>query len=67
MSLSQQSLGDVCFALRYNSNTGKLVVTVMEAKNLKKMDVGGLSGSKFAFYCVCNTAYNIDCVHTSIA
>ncbi|KAF6016822.1 SYT2 [Bugula neritina] len=42
-SETKQSLGDVCFALRYNSNTGKLVVTVMEAKNLKKMDVGGLS------------------------
>jgi hypothetical protein len=25
-------------------NTGKLTVIVLEAKNLKKMDVGGLSG-----------------------
>ena len=27
-------------------NTGKLTVIVLEAKNLKKMDVGGLSGMK---------------------
>ncbi len=37
-------LGDICFSLRYVPNSGKLTVVVLEAKNLKKMDVGGLSG-----------------------
>lgn len=36
-------LGDVCFSLRYVPTAGKLTVVVLEAKNLKKMDVGGLS------------------------
>lgn len=36
-------LGDICFSLRYVPTTGKLTVVVLEAKNLKKMDVGGLS------------------------
>jgi hypothetical protein len=38
-------LGDICFSLRYVPNSGKLTVVVLEAKNLKKMDVGGLSGA----------------------
>jgi hypothetical protein len=38
-------LGDICFSLRYVPNTGKLTVIILEAKNLKKMDVGGLSGN----------------------
>ena len=37
-------LGDICFSLRYVPTAGKLTVVVIEAKNLKKMDVGGLSG-----------------------
>ena len=37
-------LGDICFSLRYVPNTGKLTIVILEAKNLKKMDVGGLSG-----------------------
>ena len=37
-------LGDICFSLRYVPNSGKLTIVVLEAKNLKKMDVGGLSG-----------------------
>ena len=37
-------LGEICFSLRYVPTTGKLTVLVMECKNLKKMDVGGLSG-----------------------
>ena len=41
-------LGDVCISLRYVPTAGKLTVNIMEAKNLKKMDVGGLSG-KLAF------------------
>ena len=39
-----RQLGDICFSLRYVPSTGKLTVIVLEAKNLKKMDVGGLSG-----------------------
>ena len=38
-------LGDICFSLRYVPNSGKLTIVVLEAKNLKKMDVGGLSGT----------------------
>ncbi|XP_007908043.1 synaptotagmin Va [Callorhinchus milii] len=39
----QEKLGDMCFSLRYVPTAGKLTVIVLEAKNLKKMDVGGLS------------------------
>ncbi|XP_059414144.1 synaptotagmin Va isoform X1 [Carassius carassius] len=39
----QEKLGDVCISLRYVPTSGKLTVCIMEAKNLKKMDVGGLS------------------------
>lgn len=39
-----EKLGDICFSLRYVPTAGKLTVIVLEAKNLKKMDVGGLSG-----------------------
>ncbi|XP_004596988.2 synaptotagmin-5 [Ochotona princeps] len=38
-----EKLGDICFSLRYVPTAGKLTVVVLEAKNLKKMDVGGLS------------------------
>lgn len=41
---AEKSLGDICFSLRYVPTAGKLTVVVLEAKNLKKMDVGGLSG-----------------------
>lgn len=37
-------LGDICFSLRYVPTAGKLTINILEAKNLKKMDVGGLSG-----------------------
>jgi hypothetical protein len=40
----ENKLGDICFSLRYVPTAGKLTVVVLEAKNLKKMDVGGLSG-----------------------
>ncbi len=40
----KEVLGDICFSLRYVPTSGKLTVVVLEAKNLKKMDVGGLSG-----------------------
>ncbi|XP_066564824.1 synaptotagmin Va isoform X2 [Amia ocellicauda] len=39
----QEKLGDICISLRYVPTAGKLTVIVLEAKNLKKMDVGGLS------------------------
>ncbi|XP_043120086.1 synaptotagmin-1b [Puntigrus tetrazona] len=38
-----ERLGDICLSLRYVPTAGKLTVVVLEAKNLKKMDVGGLS------------------------
>lgn len=51
----QEKLGDICISLRYVPTAGKLTVNVMEAKNLKKMDVGGLSGM-----CCSHTAYTDD-------
>lgn len=42
--IKQEKLGDICISLRYVPTAGKLTVNIMEAKNLKKMDVGGLSG-----------------------
>ncbi|XP_069760467.1 synaptotagmin-1a isoform X2 [Narcine bancroftii] len=39
----EEKLGDICFSLRYVPTAGKLTVVILEAKNLKKMDVGGLS------------------------
>ncbi|MBN3288774.1 SYT1 protein, partial [Polyodon spathula] len=39
----QEKLGDICCSLRYVPTAGKLTVVILEAKNLKKMDVGGLS------------------------
>lgn len=44
-SLTQpEKLGDICISLRYVPTAGKLTICILEAKNLKKMDVGGLSG-----------------------
>lgn len=42
--MQENKLGDICFSLRYVPTAGKLTVVILEAKNLKKMDVGGLSG-----------------------
>jgi len=54
--LDQESkLGDICFSLRYVPTAGKLTAVVLEAKNLKKMDVGGLSGN----YALRNVINNI--------
>ncbi|CAH8567399.1 unnamed protein product [Schistosoma mattheei] len=39
----ENRLGDICFSLRYVPTSGRLNVNILEAKNLKKMDVGGLS------------------------
>ncbi len=40
-----EKLGDICISLRYVPTAGKLTICILEAKNLKKMDVGGLSGT----------------------
>ncbi len=44
LTQQHEQLGDICLSLRYVPTAGKLTVVVLEAKNLKKMDVGGLSG-----------------------
>ena len=44
--LQDKKLGDICFSIRYVPTSSKLTVTILEAKNLKKMDVGGLSGKE---------------------
>lgn len=46
----ENRLGDVCLALRYVPNKSKLTVVVMECKNLKKMDVLGLSDPYVKIY-----------------
>uniref|UniRef100_A0A0N5BP80 C2 domain-containing protein n=1 Tax=Strongyloides papillosus TaxID=174720 RepID=A0A0N5BP80_STREA len=43
-------LGDICFSIRYRPTTGILTVTIMEARNLKKMDVGGSSDPYIKIY-----------------
>ncbi|KAE9556409.1 hypothetical protein FO519_000294 [Halicephalobus sp. NKZ332] len=40
---NESRLGDICFSVRYRPATGTLTLTIMEARNLKKMDVGGSS------------------------
>lgn len=42
--LQQEHLGDICFSLRYVPTASKLTVVILEAKNLKEMDIGGSSG-----------------------
>ncbi|KAJ8340082.1 hypothetical protein SKAU_G00347150 [Synaphobranchus kaupii] len=39
----QENLGEICFSLRYVPTASKLTVVILEAKNLKKMDIGGSS------------------------
>ncbi|ETN85838.1 hypothetical protein NECAME_16624, partial [Necator americanus] len=39
----ESRLGDICFSTRYRPATGTVTLTIMEARNLKKMDVGGSS------------------------
>ncbi|VDD93877.1 unnamed protein product [Enterobius vermicularis] len=46
----ENRLGEVCLALRYVPNKNKLTVVVMECKNLKKMDVLGLSDPYVKIY-----------------
>ena len=51
-SEKENKLGDICFSMRYVPTAGKLTIVILEAKNLKKMDVGGLSDPyvKIALY-----------------
>jgi len=49
----ENRLGEVCLALRYVPNKNKLTVVVMECKNLKKMDVLGLSDPYVKIYLMC--------------
>lgn len=43
-TLQEENLGEICFSLRYVPTAGKLTVVILEARNLKSMDVGGSSG-----------------------
>uniref|UniRef100_A0A914LVL7 C2 domain-containing protein n=1 Tax=Meloidogyne incognita TaxID=6306 RepID=A0A914LVL7_MELIC len=45
-----ESRGDICFSTRYRPATGTLTVTIMEARNLKKMDVSGSSDPYVKIY-----------------
>ena len=49
----QEKLGDICISLRYVPTSGKLTICILEAKNLKKMDVGGLSGMSVQIHSSC--------------
>ena len=42
----EENLGEICFSLRYVPSAGKLTVVILEARNLKSMDVGGSSGKR---------------------
>ncbi|XP_078112522.1 synaptotagmin VIII [Sander vitreus] len=39
----EENLGEICFSLRYVPTAAKLTVVILEAKNLKSMDIGGAS------------------------
>lgn len=47
----EENLGAICFSLRYVPTANKLTVVILEAKNLKPMDIGGSSGQdSFNYY-----------------
>ncbi|XGW17221.1 hypothetical protein V3C99_002101 [Haemonchus contortus] len=46
----ESRLGDICFSTRYRPATGTVTLTIMEARNLKKMDVGGSSDPYVKIY-----------------
>ena len=50
MIFQEATIGDVCFSLRYVPTAGKLTVVILEAKNLKKMDVVGSTGKRIEKY-----------------
>ena len=58
--MKENKLGDICFSLRYVPTAGKLTIVILEAKNLKKMDVGGLSGNLLVAveYLILNLCYH---------
>ncbi|XP_047451358.1 synaptotagmin VIII [Mugil cephalus] len=39
----EENLGEICLSLRYVPTASKLTVVILEAKNLKSMDIGGSS------------------------
>ncbi|XP_072291005.1 synaptotagmin VIII [Eucyclogobius newberryi] len=39
----EENRGEICFSLRYVPTANKLTVVILEAKNLKSMDIGGSS------------------------
>ncbi|XP_023697902.1 synaptotagmin VIII [Paramormyrops kingsleyae] len=39
----QENLGEICFSLRYVPTANKLTIVILEAKNLKDMDINGSS------------------------
>ncbi|KAM6937435.1 synaptotagmin VIII [Xenentodon cancila] len=39
----EENLGEICFSLRYVPTASKLTVVILEAKNLRSMDLGGSS------------------------
>ena len=47
---SESRLGDICFSTRYRPATGTFTITIMEARNLKKMDVSGSSDPYVKLY-----------------
>ncbi|GMS90080.1 hypothetical protein PENTCL1PPCAC_12255 [Pristionchus entomophagus] len=47
---AENRLGDLCFSTRYRAATGTVTVTIMEARNLKKMDLGGTSDPYVKIY-----------------
>lgn len=42
--LQEENLGEICFSLCYVPTSSKLTVAILEAKDLKSMDLGGSSG-----------------------
>lgn len=46
----ESRLGDICFSTRYRPATGTVTLTIMEARNLKKMDLGGTSDPYVKIY-----------------
>ncbi|XP_069821768.1 synaptotagmin-8 [Dendropsophus ebraccatus] len=42
-TVEYERLGEICFSLKYIPVSSKLVVVILEAKNLKKMDADGFS------------------------
>ncbi|KAM6360372.1 synaptotagmin-8 [Alca torda] len=52
--VEEEQLGEICFSLRYVPSTGKLMVLILEAKKLKRMDSDGLSDPFVKVYLILN-------------